>query len=134
NPNISTSLASTDPALRRVYRGATPRLVLDHTQAPLLDAMRAYHDANVLPFTVPGHKCGRGLAPEVAAALGDAFRHDIPLAGGADDLRMTRGVLAQAERLAADAFGARRCFFVVNGSSLSNQIALLSVAGSGDEV
>jgi len=35
-----------------------------------------------------------------------AFRDDIPLAGGADDLQMTRAILARAERLAAAAFGA----------------------------
>jgi len=108
---------------------------LDQSHAPLVEALRAYHDADMLPFTVPGHKKGRGIAPELSDILGDgAFRGDIPLAGGLDDLQMTGDLLTSAERLAADAFGAQRTFFGVGGSSLSNQIALLSIVGPDDEV
>lgn len=108
---------------------------VDQTYAPLVEAVHAYREDDILPFTVPGHKRGRGVATDGDAGLGrQAFRDDIPLAGGADDLQMTRDVLARAERLAADAFGAYHSFFGVGGSSLSNQIALLSVAGPGDEI
>ena len=108
---------------------------LDQTRAPLVEAIHAYREDDILPFTVPGHKQGRGVATDGEASLDrQAFRDDIPLAGGADDLQMTRDILARAERLAADAFGAHHSFFGVGGSSLSNQIALLSVAGPGDEI
>ena len=60
--------------------------------------------------------------------------NDIPVASGVDDTHMTRDVLGEAERLAADAFGAERSFFLLNGSSIGNQAALLAVAGPGDEV
>lgn len=108
---------------------------LDHTRAPLAEAVRAYRDEGMVPFTTPGHKRGRGIASETAHDLGaEAFRNDIPVASGVDDTHTTRDVLGQAERLAADAFGARRSFFLLNGSSIGNQVALLATAGPGDEV
>lgn len=127
--------APTSTAPRRHTGDARHAERLDHTRAPLLEALLAYRDADMTSFTIPGHKRGRGVEAELAATLGrDAFRDDIPLAGGADDLRMTSGVLEQAQRLAADAFGAQRSFFLVNGSTSSNQVALLSVAGPGEEI
>jgi arginine/lysine/ornithine decarboxylase len=108
---------------------------LDHHRAPLVEAVCAYLERGIIPFSTPGHKGGRGMDPAVAAALGhQTFLHDLPLAGGVDNLRLTGDVLGQAERLAADAFGADRTIFLVNGSTISNQVALLSVAGPGDEV
>ncbi len=104
----------------------------DHRRTPLLDAVSAYRAEDTLSFTIPGHKGGRGIPAETAAVLGMAgFVNDFPLAGGANDLETT---LRQAEDLAADAFGAERSFFLVGGSSLSNQVILQSVAGPGDEV
>jgi arginine decarboxylase len=107
----------------------------DHTCAPLVEALRVYHDRHMLPFTTPGHKCGRGVDPEARATLGmEAFVGDVSVGGGIDDTHQTRDLLRRAERLAADAFGAEHSYFLLNGSSLSNQIALLSVVGPGDEV
>src|SRR5947209_5051543 len=103
---------------------------LDHRRAPLAEAVRAYRDENMVPFTTPGHKRGRGIPPETADLLGrESFLNDIPVASGVDDTHMTRGVLGEAERLAADAYGAERTFFLLNGSSVGNQAAILAVAG-----
>lgn len=108
---------------------------LDHTRAPLAEAVRAYRLEGTIPFTTPGHKRGRGLAAATAHDLGDdSFLNDIPVASGVDDTHTTRDVLGQAERLAADAFGARRSYFLLNGSSLGNQAALLATVQPGDEV
>ena len=108
---------------------------LDHTRAPLAEAVRAYRDDAITPFTTPGHKRGRGIPPETATLLGhEAFLNDIPVASGVDDTHMTRDVLGAAERLAADAYGAERSFFLLNGSSVGNQAAILATVGPGDEV
>lgn len=107
----------------------------DHSAAPLAEAVQAYRDAGTLPFTTPGHKRGKGVPAATAALLGaETFANDIPLASGVDDTHLSRDVLGQAERLAADAYGAARTFFLLNGSTLGNQAAILSVAGPGDEV
>ena len=108
---------------------------LDQTQAPLAEAVRAYRDDEMTPFTTPGHKRGRGIAAETAQWLGHAaFTNDVPVASGVDDTHTTRDVLGAAERLAADAFGAERSFFLLNGSSIGNQAAVLAVAAPGDEI
>lgn len=108
---------------------------VDHSRAPLIDAVRAHRVGQLRPFIIPGHKGGRGIDPDTLDALGaSTFSNDISLTGGVDDLRMTHDLLGEAERLAADAFGADRCFFLVNGSTIANQIALLAAVGPGDEI
>ncbi|MFJ5774617.1 aminotransferase class I/II-fold pyridoxal phosphate-dependent enzyme [Streptomyces sp. NPDC093094] len=103
---------------------------LNHDEAPVLDALARYHDADELGFTPPGHKQARGADPRARAVLGDAvFFGDVLANGGLDD-RMARGrVLEQAEKLMADAVHAEHTFFSTCGSSLSVKAAMLVVTG-----
>jgi lysine decarboxylase len=113
----------------------TRALRLDHSQAPLMEGVREYREAGMVPFTTPGHKRGSGVAPETVRALGwDGFLNDVPLGGGVDDTHFSGDLLGRAERLAADAYGADRSFFLLNGSSIGNHVGILSLAGPGDEV
>ncbi|WP_106242928.1 aminotransferase class I/II-fold pyridoxal phosphate-dependent enzyme [Allonocardiopsis opalescens] len=106
---------------------------MDHSRAPVLDALDAYHRTGQTPFTPPGHKQGRGADPRVAAVLGtDVFRSDVLATAGLDDRRSSQGVLAEAEALMADAVRADRTFFSTCGSSLSVKAAILAVAGPGE--
>ncbi|WP_394428081.1 aminotransferase class I/II-fold pyridoxal phosphate-dependent enzyme [Streptomyces sp. SGAir0957] len=103
---------------------------MDHSQAPVLEALTAYHAEGQTPFTPPGHKQGRGADPRVRAALGDdVFRSDILAFSGLDDRRSSKGVLGKAQELMADAVGADHTFFSTCGSSLSVKAAMLAVAG-----
>jgi arginine/lysine/ornithine decarboxylase len=107
----------------------------DHRRAPLVDGLRWYRDHQILPFSTPGHKLGVGMDPELRDLLGPAaFAADIPLGGGIDDSHFRGERLAAAEALAADAWGAERSFFLVNGSSAGNHAALLATLRPGDEV
>lgn len=103
---------------------------MDHSSAPVLDALTAYQAQEQLAFTPPGHKQGRGADPRVRAVLGDAlFSADMLAVSGLDDRTMSRGILKQAQDLMADAVGAEHTFFSTCGSSLSVKAAMLSVAG-----
>ncbi|MFJ8098489.1 aminotransferase class I/II-fold pyridoxal phosphate-dependent enzyme [Streptomyces griseofuscus] len=103
---------------------------MDHSQAPVLEALAAYHRQGQTPFTPPGHKQGRGADPRVREVLGDAvFRCDLLATSGLDDRKSSAGVLARAQELIADAVGATHTFFSTCGSSLSVKAAMLSVAG-----
>ena len=103
---------------------------MDHSRAPVLDALADYHRAGQFPFTPPGHKQGRGTDPRVAAVLGEAvFHSDVLAVSGLDDRTSSRGVLQEAEELMADAVGADATFFSTCGSSLSVKAAMLAVAG-----
>jgi arginine decarboxylase len=53
---------------------------------------------------------------------------------GIDDRRESKRVRQDAERLAAHAWGAEHCYFSTNGTSLSNHVAMLTVAAPGDTV
>ncbi|MFI9491068.1 MULTISPECIES: aminotransferase class I/II-fold pyridoxal phosphate-dependent enzyme [Streptomyces] len=108
---------------------------MDHTQAPVLEALAAYQEGKQLGFSPPGHKHARGAAPEVRAVLGDAvFFGDVLASGGLDDRRTRSGVLQRAEELMADAVHAEHTFFSTCGSSLSVKAAMLSVAWHGEKL
>lgn len=85
-------------------------------------------------FSTPGHKRGRGAPAELRALLGDALACDVPQAGGVDTTHVSWGLLQQAERLAAAAYGADAARFLVNGSTTGNLAMLLATCGDGDEV
>lgn len=102
---------------------------MDHSVAPMLDALADYQRLGRYGFTPPGHRQGRGADPRVTAVLGDALRADVLAASGLDD-RLAHGhYLARAEELMADAVGAEWAFFSTCGSSLSVKAAMLAVAG-----
>ncbi|HSX97346.1 MAG TPA: ornithine decarboxylase, partial [Streptomyces sp.] len=103
---------------------------MDHSKAPVLEALEAYHAERQTSFTPPGHKQGRGADPRVRAVLGDAvFLSDVLAVNGLDDRTSSHGILAEAQALMADAVDAEHTFFSTCGSSLSVKAAMLSVAG-----
>lgn len=105
-------------------------MTVDHTQAPVLEALAEHRRKGRLAFTPPGHKQARGADPLVREVLGDAVFHGDLLASGSLDDRLSRGrVLERAERLMADAVHASHTFFSTCGSSLSVKAAMLSAAG-----
>ncbi|MBF6175673.1 aminotransferase class I/II-fold pyridoxal phosphate-dependent enzyme [Nocardia blacklockiae] len=102
---------------------------MDHSRAPMLDALAEYQRLGRYGFTPPGHRQGRGADRRVRDVLGDALRCDVLATPGLDD-RLARGDrLPEAEALMADAVGAQTAFFSTCGSSLSVKAAMLAVAG-----
>ena len=107
----------------REYGSAGARPVRDPALRPPLDAYLA------------DERSSRSRRPGTSARpqLVDAFlRHDLPLSAGADDLHLTGDVLGQAERLAAELWGADLCRFCSNGSTQGNQALALAAARPGD--
>ncbi|BBA95429.1 putative amino acid decarboxylase [Actinacidiphila reveromycinica] len=108
---------------------------MDHSRAPVLEALAAYHAEGQMPFTPPGHKQGRGADPRVREALGDEiFRADVLATAGLDDRTSSRHVLQRAEALMADAVHADHTFFSTCGSSLSVKAAMLAAAGPHEKL
>jgi arginine decarboxylase len=104
---------------------------MDHSQAPLLDALADYHSRGRYGFTPPAHRQGRGADARVVDVLGrEPFRADVLASSGLDDRRSSGRILARAEELMADAVGASSAFFSTCGSSLSVKAAMLAVAGA----
>ncbi len=99
--------------------------------APLLAAWWSYRDRVAAPFTIPGHK---GAAHRLWPALGAVLDGDVPLYGGLDTVKLSAGVLDDAESRAARLWGADWCRFSVGGSTHANQALTLAIGSPGDEV
>ena len=93
--------------------------------APLLDAWLRFQEEAPTPFTIPGHKHRRDL-------VGDVVAGDVPLYAGLDTMKLSRGVLADAEARAARLWGADLCRFSVGGATHANQALALALAEGGD--
>ncbi|KAG8468018.1 hypothetical protein KFE25_007070 [Diacronema lutheri] len=90
---------------------------LDQGRTPYVDALRSARAHVAAPFFLPGHKLGEGLPDAAAPILSCAAPYDLPELGELDNLFAPVGPLDEAQRLAAEAFGARRTWFLANGSS-----------------
>jgi arginine/lysine/ornithine decarboxylase len=123
---------------RSLARG--PRLAdgpkkVDHRRAPILEGIVAYQRQGIVPFSTPGHKLGIGVDEALFDTFGQqAFRGDIPLGGGVGDTHFGGDALGEAQSLAADAWGADRSFFLLNGSSAGNHAYLMAAIRPGDKV
>lgn len=106
----------------------------DQNKTPLFNAVKKYVDDRVIQFHVPGHKQGRGI-PELREYLGEhALQMDV---NGMEDLDYANnptGVILEAEELLADAFGAQRAFFLVNGTTSGVQAMIMSVCEPGEKI
>jgi arginine decarboxylase len=104
-------------------------------QAPYLDALREYAAREPARLHVPGHKGGPGADPELLEAIGErALRLDIPALTHGIDVGPDPTPFEQAQRLAAEAWGARRAWFLINGASQGNLASGLALAHRGGEV
>ena len=103
-------------------------------KAPIYEALLKYKSMRVVPFDVPGHKQGRGN-PELAEFLGDkCLSVDVNSMKPLDNLAHPVSVIKEAEELAADAFGARHAFFMVNGTTSAVQAMIMSVCKQGEKI
>jgi arginine decarboxylase len=102
---------------------------------PYLEALRAYAEREPGRFHVPGHKGGLAANPEMREAFGlRALRMDVPALTQGIDTGPEPTPFQRAQLLAADAWGARRSWFLINGASQGNHAACVTLAQSGDEV
>ena len=102
---------------------------------PYLDALRAYADRNPGRFHVPGHKGGLAADALMREAFGgQALRMDIPALTQGIDTGPVPTPFQRAQELAAEAWGARRTWFLINGASQGNHAACLTLAQSGERV
>jgi lysine decarboxylase len=100
----------------------------DQTEAPYLDAVVAYVARDPGRFHIPGHK-GTGADPGLIAALGEsAILHDVPPSIEGIDVGPEPTPFQRAQRLAADAWGAQRSWFLVNGASGGNHAICIALA------
>src|SRR5690242_3748956 len=103
--------------------------------APYLEAVTAYGFRGSTRFHVPGHKGGEGADPGLRSALGDdALLLDVPQDIEGIDVGPSPTPYERAELLAAEAYGAERCWFLTNGATQGNHALCLALATPGERV
>src|SRR4051795_8122593 len=106
----------------------------DQTEAPYLDAVVSYVARNPGRFHIPGHK-GTGADPGLIAALGEAaVLHDVPPSIEGIDVGAEPTPFQRAQHLAAEAWGAERSWFLVNGASGGNHAICMTLAHATGEL
>ena len=104
-------------------------------QTPYLDALLAYAGREPGRYHVPGHKGGPGADPGLRELAGEAaLRDDIPSLIQGIDVGPEPTPFQRAQRLAAEAWGAKRSWFLINGASQGNQASCLALAHAGERV
>ena len=103
------------------------------TATPYASAVRDYSAAHPVRYHLPGH--GGGTAG--STAVGDFFGGRVaeldlmPMIDGID-LGADPTPLERSRRLAAEAWGARRTWFLTNGASQGNHMAVMALRAFGD--
>jgi ornithine decarboxylase len=108
---------------------------------PFFGGLMAYDAAAKIAFACPGHQGGQFFRKSPAGQMffkhfGESiFRNDLCNADvDLGDLLIHEGAAAQAQRHAAQVFGADTTYFVLNGSSTSNKVVAHAVLRRGDLV
>ena len=105
-------------------------------ETPYLDALRDYAARSPGRFHVPGHKGGPAADTAFAEAVGEeALALDVPALTRGVDVGVEPTPFQRAQAVAAEAWGARRTWFLINGASQGNHVACLTLAHApGGEV
>ena len=107
----------------------------DQDSTPYVDALLAYAALDPGRFQVPGHKGGAGADPAMRELVGEVgLRNDIPSVTEGVDIGPEPTPFQQAQLLAAEAWGAQRTWFLVNGASQGNHATCLALAHGGNRV
>ncbi len=124
---------------RSLYKSQNPVIMVDsntiqHYKTPLVEAMLQYKNKRTIPFDVPGHRYGRG-AKELVQIFGEkALKLDFNSMKSLDILANPTGVIEEAEKLLANAYGGDHGYFVVNGTSSAVKSMIMAICKPNDKI
>lgn len=102
---------------------------------PLLKKISEYLKQTSAGFHTPGHRQGKGCLLAFRQLMGDcALTLDLTEVPGLDNLKNPDGCIRDSQALAAKLFGAVATFYLVNGSTVGLQAALLAMNSPGGKV
>lgn len=102
-----------------------------NSDMPLFDALRKYTDMKFLPFHMPGHMGGSVFPADFGKMMIDFDLTELP---DLDNLYSPCGIIDQAQKKAAMAFGADHTFFLVNGSTAGIHAMIAGSLKAGDKL
>ncbi len=128
----------------RDYRGIYRILnaqIQEKARTPFYDQLKNYVWMAKDSWHTPGHSSGESLrgspwANDFYEFMGEHI-FDVDLSVSVpmlDSLMEPRGVIAEAQAMAAKAFGARRTFFATNGTSTANKVIFQTLLAPGEKL
>ncbi len=105
---------------------------MEQLSAPLAEALLKQSEGNIISFDVPGHKQSHTVLEDYFGQK--CVQLDLNSRQSIDYLCQPRGVIRQAEQLAAKAFGAEHAYFMVGGTTASVQAMVMSACSPGDKI
>jgi len=125
---------------RGIYRILNAQLQ-EKARTPFYDQLKHYVLMAKDAWHTPGHSSGDSLrdSPWVSdfyEFIGEhLFRADLSVSVPMlDSLMEPTGVIAEAQKIAAKAFGARRTFFATNGTSTANKVIFQTLLAPGNKL
>ncbi len=105
-------------------------------KAPIVEALKQAYENPTYQFHIPGHTKGNGVLPDFKKLIGTKAL-SIDTTDEFDNLgtlHPATGPIKEAQELAAKAFGAKKTFFLLNGSTAGNLAIAMGLTKKGQRV
>ena len=105
-------------------------------KAPIVEALKNAYDNPTYQFHIPGHTKGKAIFKDFRKLIGDKALN-IDTTDEFDNLgtlHPATGPIKEAQELAAQAFGARKTFFLLNGSTAGNLALAMALTQKGQKI
>jgi len=105
-------------------------------KAPIVEALKTAYNNPTYQFHIPGHTKGTGTLPDFRNLVGKKAL-TVDTTDEFDNLGTltpATGPIKEAQELAAKAFGAKKTFFLLNGSTIGNLAIAMGLTKKGQKV
>ena len=105
-------------------------------KAPVVEALQTAYDNPTYQFHIPGHTKGKAVFKDFKKLIGEKALN-IDTTDEFDNLgtlHPATGPIKEAQELAAKAFGARKTFFLLNGSTAGNLALAMALTKKGQKI
>ncbi|XP_027173245.1 uncharacterized protein LOC113772947 isoform X2 [Coffea eugenioides] len=110
-------------------------IIQDYRLPPLVGALKASAAENAASFHFPGHNRGQAAPSSFSELIGkQPYLHDLNGQPGLDNLFTPEGPILEAQKQAAELFGASETWFLVGGSTCGIHAVIMATCSPGDNV
>ena len=105
-------------------------------KAPIVEALKTAYENPTYQFHIPGHTKGKAIFKDFKKLIGEKVLN-IDTTDEFDNLgtlHPATGPIKEAQELAAEAFGAKKTFFLLNGSTAGNLAIAMSMTKKGQKI
>ena len=105
-------------------------------KAPIVEALKNAYDNPTYQFHIPGHTKGKAIFKDFRKLIGDKALN-VDTTDEFDNLgtlHPATGPIKEAQELAAQAFGAKKTFFLLNGSTAGNLALAMALTKKGQKL